>query len=76
MAWPILCETVQIKQLLETSHIQSMFHITKIEMGKPDSQLIKVEGVDSNNKKIKATFKVSVSGEMGTGCPNYSFSKK
>lgn len=76
MAWPILCETVQIKQLLETPYIQSMFHITKIEMGKSNSQVIKVEGLDENNKKIKATFKVSATGPMGSGCPDYSFSKK
>lgn len=76
MAWPIYCETEQIKKLLETPYIQSMFHITKIEMGKADSQIIKVEGRDEKNKKITATFKVASSGPVGTGCPEYSFLKK
>lgn len=51
MAWPIYCETEQIRKLLETPHIQSMFHITKIKMGKTNSQMIKVEGRDEKNKK-------------------------
>ena len=76
MAWPVLCESVQIKKLLDTPYIKSMYHITKIEMGKNDSQIIKVEGLDENNKKIKAAFKVTASGPMGTGCPDYSFLKK
>ena len=76
MAWPIYCETEQIKKLLDTTYIKSLYHITKIDMAKVNSQLITVEGRDANNKKIKAVFKVSASGPMGTGCPEYSFTKK
>lgn len=76
MAWPVLCEVKQIKTLLEAPYIQSMFHITKIEIGSASSQLIKVEGRDQNNKKIKATFKLEPIGPMGTGCPDYTVTKK
>lgn len=76
MAWPVYCEAEQIKKLLDTSHIKSMFHISKIEMGKRESNIIKVEGLDEKGKKIKATFKVASSGPMGTGCPDYTFSRK
>ena len=76
MAWPIYCETEQIKKLLETPFIQSMFRITKIEMGKANSQIIKVEGLDESGKKIEATFAVMATGPAGTGCPEYSFLMK
>ncbi len=76
MAWPIYCEVEQIKKLLEVPYIQSKFHISKIELGKLNSQFIKVEGTNENGKKIKATFKVISNGPMGTGCPEYTFTKK
>ena len=75
MAWPVYCEVEQIKKLLDTPQIQAMFHISKIEIEKVNSNLIKVEGLDENSKKISAVFKVSASGAAGTGCPSYSFAK-
>lgn len=75
MAWPIYCEVEQIKKLLETPQIQAMFHLTKVEFAKLNSNLIKVEGLDENNKKIHATYKVTSAGPAGTGCPTYSFAK-
>jgi len=76
MAWPILCETEMIKKLLDAPAIHAMFHISKIEMGKLKSGLIVVEGANEKGKKIKTTFKVSSTGSMSTGCPDYSFTQK
>lgn len=76
MAWPILCETEQIKRLLETPYVQGLFHITKIDMSKADASVIKIQGKSQEGKTINATFKVIASGEPGTGCPTYTFEKK